>query len=231
MCMFLNIDGILTAAIWGQNHFIFLKVCKDVFILMPDKQTKSWCLPWFDKSCYMSYYTCYILMKFAYDDCFPLSFCWLYQILKQSVWDRAFHKMIQYSKASTESNLSKRQIFFLYLSWEVSYPNQLEWRWNDPLLGRIECPLVSWVNQNCLNIVFLLNSNFLLFLYERYMSTEQVFPLSYSTGQGFVILIAQMKMAGSDSGEVAAMERHWSEWSASPLQVREAAHSSFVEVL
>lgn len=40
------------------------------------------------------------------------------------------------------------------------------------------------------------------------MSTEQVFPLSYSTGQGFVILTAQRKMAGSDSGEVAAMEGH-----------------------
>lgn len=136
--------------------------------------------------------------------------------------------MTQYCKTSTESTLSKRD--FSSHSYPEKCLTPISWSEGGmtPLLGRSACPLVSWVNWNCLNIALLLNSNFLWLLYERCISSEQGFPLSHSTGQGFVVLIAQRKMAGSDS-EVAAMERHWSEWSASPLWVKEAAHSSFAE--
>lgn len=134
--------------------------------------------------------------------------------------------MTQYSRISTDSNLSKRQIFFSYLSPEVCYLSLLEWRWNDPLLARREHPLVS---QNWLSIVLLINSNFFQLFHERCVSTEQAFCLSHSTEQGFVVLTAQRKMTGTDSGEVAAAERNPSEWPALRLQVKQTTHSSFAE--
>lgn len=87
MSVFLNTDGGSTAAIWGQNNFILLMVCK-LFIVMPDKQKKSWGLPWFGESYYWSCMghcetataVAMLWLKCASDDCFLFSFCWLGQI-------------------------------------------------------------------------------------------------------------------------------------------------------